>query len=315
MKATMLQVGRKARDMLVATIAWAARRLGYDILEHGYHSPIVDPATLPSDLWSKPRPTPGVEIDVLAQLDFLERDLLPYLHEFRPPVAARGPRSGFYLVNGFYGPVDAQILHAMIRHVKPRRLVELGSGFSTLVAMGAAKLNDREAHPVDHRIFDPYAGDHMEMSAVELERVRRIPATQVSLEEFRTLEAGDVLFVDTTHTIKPAGEVNYVVLEVLPMLQPGVIIHVHDVFLPWEYPRYWIEDLRRHWTEQYLLQAMLSCNPRFEVLFASHAVARSAPERLRASIPSFDPAALELSASSVDPFTPGAFWLRRTEAD
>lgn len=312
------QIAKKRRDTLVATVTWAASRLGYDVLERdycGYYSPVVDPAALPPDLWSQPRPTPGLKIDVAAHLDFLEHDLLPYLHEFQPPVAQAQPGFGFYLANGYYGAVDAHILYAMIRHAKPRRLVELGSGFSTLVTLAAARLNDREGDPVDHRVFDPYAEDHMQMTAAELERIQRIPATQVPLDEFLALEAGDILFVDTTHTVKPAGEVNYVVLEVLPVLRPGVIVHVHDIFLPWEYPRRWIEDLRRQWTEQYLLQAMLSCNPCFDVLFAAHAVARADPERLRESIPSFDPGVLEHTASPVYSFIPGAFWFRRTDTD
>lgn len=315
MRQRLRQTARKGRDALVAAMTWTARRLGYDVLESSYYSPVVDPALLTPDLWSQPRPTPGLEIDAFAHLDFLEHDLLPHLHEFQPPVFQEQARSGFYLANRYYGPVDAQILYAMIRHFKPRRLVELGSGFSTLVSLAAARMNEKDGHPVDHRVFDPHVGDHMQMSAAKLERIERVAATRVPLGEFLALASGDVLFVDTTHTVKPSGEVNYVVLEVLPVLRPGVIVHVHDVFLPWEYPRHWIEDLRRHWTEQYLLQAMLSCNPRFEVLFASHAVARAAPERLRSSIPSFDPSALELTRSSVDPFTPGAFWFRRTQAD
>ncbi len=310
----MRLIGKKGREALVAAMTWVLGRLGHDVLRRSYYSPVVDLGLLTPRLWSEPRSTPGLEIDVDAQLAFLEQHLHPYLHEFHPPVHEQG-RPGFYLANGFYGSVDAEILYGMIRHFKPRRLVELGSGYSTLVTREAARLNDLDGQPIDHRVFDPYAGDHTHMSPTELARIARLPATQVPLDEFLALEAGDVLFVDTTHTVKLAGDVNYVVLEVLPMLRPGVIVHMHDIFLPWEYPRYWIEDLRRLWTQQYLLQAMLSCNTRFRVLFASHAVGRAAPERLRKSIPSFEPSTVEPTEAAASAFTAGAFWLERTDID
>jgi hypothetical protein len=125
-------------------------------------------------------------------------------------------------------------------------------------------------------------------------------ATDIALEEFAALDAGDVLFVDTTHTVKTGGDVNYLVLEALPALSPGVLVHFHDIFLPWEYPRLWLEK-ELYWAEQYLLQAFLAFNPRFEVLFAAHHLSRAAPDRLARTVPSFRPGKW-----------PGAFWLRVT---
>ncbi len=298
--------------MLTALMKLLAEGLGYDVLQRSYYSPVVDPAALPSDLWSRPRPTPGLEIDVEAQLEFLEQELAQHLHEFAPALHGDPAATRFYLQNGYYGPVDAEVLYGMVRRWKPKRMIELGSGFSSLVTLAALGANEREAAPSEYRIFDPFAGDHAPMEDPDLARVSRVPATAVSLDEFRALSAGDILFVDTTHTVKPAGDVNYLLLEVLPVLSPGVIVHVHDIFLPWEYPRLWIEHLRRHWAEQYLLQALLSDNVRFEIIFASHAVARAEPDRLRRTIPSFDPSSLELTTSSGAAFSPGAFWLRRT---
>lgn len=309
----MVKRARRILRRALMTVLWrVADRLGHDVLERSYYSPIVDAAALPTELWSQPRVTPGLTVDVEAQLAFLERDLAPHLTEFDPP-RERSDAGGFYLHNGYYGPVDAQVLYAIIRHVKPARMIELGSGFSTLVALAAHQANVAEGKPCDYRIFDPYVGDHSQVPSSDLVLVRRMEATSVALSEFAALEAGDIVFIDTTHTVKPAGDVNYLLLEVLPILRPGVIVHVHDVFLPWEYPRHWIVGLRRHWTEQYLLQALLCCNPCFELLFCSHAAARAAPERLRTTVPSFNPASLELTAASTDAFTPAAFWLRRTD--
>ena len=122
------------------------------------------------------------------------------------------------------------------------------------------------------------------------------------LSEFEALEAGDVLFCDTTHTVKLGSEVNYLILEVLPRLAPGVLVHFHDVFLPWEYPRKWPLQSRWYWSEQYLLQAFLAFNPAFEILFASQLATRAEPERVAALIPGFVP------GSSV----PASFWIKRS---
>jgi hypothetical protein len=196
-----------------------------------------------------------------------------------------------------YGPGDAEILYAMVRWSKPTRIIELGAGNSTIVMARAATANAREGSPVRLRSYDPYPADRL----LGLRDVQVIAtgATDVPLDLFRELDRGDVLFVDSTHTVKLGSDVNFVILDVLPVLRPGVIVHFHDIFLPWEYPRHWAETEDRFWTEQYLLYAFLAFNPRYEVLLPCHAVAREHPEALAAAVPRFGPAS-----------RPTAFWLR-----
>lgn len=276
-----------------------------------YYSPIVDPSTLPADLWTKPVPTPGVTIDMDAQLAFIDTELTSYLAEFDPPVHDPGGTARYYLDNPYYGSIDAFLLYAMVRHYKPARVMELGSGFSTLVVAAASRMNSNDGSPFAHTVFDPYAGDHG-VAAAALTSVKRVSATQIPMAEFEALAPNDILFVDTTHTVRAAGDVNRLLLEVLPLLKPGVLIHIHDVFLPWEYPEIWLRTFRRNWSEQYLLQALLCENPRFEVKLACHAVARYAPERLRALIPAFQTESLAPPLNGTHLVTPSAFWLRRT---
>src|SRR5207247_5820903 len=95
------------------------------------------------------------------------------------------------------------------------------------------------------------------------------------------LQSGDVLFIDSSHTVKIGGDVNYLFLEVLPRLKPGVIVHVHDIFLPFEYPREWVRDDFRFWAEQYLLQAFLTFNSEFQVLMANNYLNHSYAKVLR----------------------------------
>ena len=129
------------------------------------------------------------------------------------------------------------------------------------------------------RAFDPFptAVDETLPGSAELVRVK---AQDVPEEVFTELRAGDVLFVDTTHTVKIASDVNHIVLRVLPLLEKGVIVHVHDIFLPYEYPRFFFADYALYWAEQYLLQAFLAFNSSFEVLCAVHALGRERAERM-----------------------------------
>src|SRR4029079_12969350 len=124
--------------------------------------------------------------------------------------------------------------------------------------------NAADGSPLTLEVFDPFPGVVSE-GLPGLSRLERIGAQQVPLETFESLESGDVLFVDTTHTVKVGSDVNFIVLEVLPRLREGVHVHLHDIFLPYEYPRKWLEDYGLYWTEQYLVHAFLVYNSAFEV--------------------------------------------------
>ncbi len=195
--------------------------------------------------------------------------------------------------------MDAAVLHAIVRGTKPRRIIELGSGHSTLVVAAACLANEREAAPVDYRAYDPYPG----VARAGLPGLTGLTSTRAEalpLERFAELGEGDVLVVDTTHTVKIGGDVNHIVLDVLPRLESGVLVHFHDIFLPWEYPRTWAEDFGLYWAEQYLLQAFLSMNEGYEVVCAMYALSRERPEQLRELVPAWH-----------DDSPPGAFWIRR----
>jgi hypothetical protein len=197
----------------------------------------------------------------------------------------RGFRPVEYVAeNPSYGLLDASLLYAIVREGRPRRVVELGSGHSTLVSAQAARENTAAGHPCELVAYDPYpsaAGDDLP----GLSALHRIGAQSVPFEVFEALDAGDVLFVDTTHTVKLGSDVNHIVLEILPRLKPGVIVHVHDIFLPYEYPRFWPEDLGLYWNEQYLLQAFLACNPSFEILAGVATLRRDREPQLAALVP------------------------------
>jgi hypothetical protein len=273
----------------------------YDIVPHNYYSPIPDLGQLPPDVWDRRAPLGGVDLGVDAAIDLIEGELAPYVAELEVPAAGPAAPGEFFLANENYESVDAELLYAMVRSQRPKRVLELGSGFTTLLIGMAARRNAEDGDAPDHVAYDPYPRSQIVGDAPPAPtRFESISATDVPLDIFAELEAGDILFVDTTHTVKLGSDVNFVVLEVLPKLAPGVIVHFHDIFLPWEYPREWFEEMDYLWAEQYLLQAFLSFNDEFEVLIPAAAVAREHPDRLAAVVPSF-------SAGR----RPGAFWLTR----
>jgi predicted O-methyltransferase YrrM len=273
----------------------------FDIVRHDYYSPLPDLASLPPDIWARRSELPSLGIDLEHAACFIEQDLAPYIEELDLPRERVEERGVFYLDNLNYERVDAELLYAMVRHAKPQRIIELGSGFSTLLIGQACERNRADGHQCTYVAYDPdprpaILGEHPR----GLDRLERAPATQVSLEDFGQLGPSDLLFVDTTHTVKLGSDVNYLILEVLPRLRPGVLVHFHDIFLPYEYPRVWFEESGYFWAEQYLLQAFLAFNREFRVLIPAQALARELPKRLSHVVPSF--------CAGV---SPAAFWMVR----
>jgi predicted O-methyltransferase YrrM len=288
---------RKARAWARRTAFSATRALGYDLVARNVYTPVpvVDPG---DDPWSRPASLVGVDIDLDAQLEFFDSALAPYLAEFTPrqTQAADGE---FYLWNGYYQGVDAEVLYAMMRHLKPKRVLELGSGFSTLVTATACARNASEGRPCELIAVDPEPRVSPRVGGfarIDYRRTESLP-----LERYLELGPGDVLFVDTSHAVKLGSEVNFLVLEVLPRLRPGVIVHFHDIFLPFEYPREFFER-GTYLSEQYLLHAFLIDNPSYTILLAVQALCREHAAHLTKAIPS-------LAADREN--YPSAFWLVR----
>lgn len=189
----------------------------------------------------------------------------------------------FFLGNGFFEAVDAEILYGMLRAISPQRIVEVGSGYSTRVTAGIAP---------DHVAIDPAPRADLPESVW----LHQWPVQSEPLETFDTLEPGDILFIDSDHRLTPGGAVEHLYLRVLPRLASGVVVHVHDIFLPDDYPARWS---RRAYTEQTVLAAFLEGNADWEVLLSAHWLHANHPERL-AVFPSYGP--------GVDP---ASFWMRR----
>jgi hypothetical protein len=288
-------------DAELRVVRRIARRAGYHVVPANYYSPIPELEALDGDVWARQAAMPGVELDLDAQLELLRGELAPYLAEFDPPAGRPGDEFGFHRDNRYYGSLDADVLYAMVRRFRPPRIVELGSGYTTLVIERARRRIGGET-PGHHVVFDPYPSCLL-ASVRGLIDLEPVPAVDVPLDTLASLRDGELLVIDTTHTVKPGGEVVRLVLEVLPRLAPGVLVHIHDFFRPFEYPRMLYERYGLVWQEHYLVQALLAGTEQWDILLANHALARLRYDEVSALVPSLAPDA-----------APSALWIRRRGA-
>lgn len=154
---------------------------------------------------------------------------------------------------------------SLIRLKKPKRIIEIGSGHSTLMAIKAISENKKHdnTYTCDHMCIEPYEMTWLEKSGVTVVREK---VENVDISFFSTLESNDILFIDSSHIIRPEGDVVFEYLQLLPILKKGVIVHVHDIFSPRNYLNSWIKDDMKFWNEQYLLEAFLTHNSSWKVI-------------------------------------------------
>lgn len=274
--------------------------------EHGFHltasdflSPIPHVGGLKDSLFTTPSAMAGIDLNEAEQLRLLREVFPTFAEEYNafPEKESEEPH-GFYFDNPFFSGTDALVCYCMVRHLQPKELLEVGSGFSTRLSAAALKLNGRGRL----RCIEPYPSDFLVKGFPGLDRLYREKVEDVGLDIFTELDAGDVLFIDSSHVCRIGGDVNFLYLEVLPRLKPGVIVHVHDIFLPFEYKREWVLDDHLFWSEQYLLQAFLACNDDFEILFGNTYMAHTYPDDMKSTFPT-------------SPwYGGGTFWMRRKPA-
>lgn len=279
------------------------QRRGVHVVPNHFYQPIPDTRTLPEELWSRPSEMPGVEMNEAGQLELLELFAARYKSEYDAlPRERTAVPHQYFVNNSAFETVDGEVLYCMVRHLRPRRVFEVGSGNTTYLSAQAALRNEAEGAPACELVaFEPYPNDTLRAGFPGLSRLVATGAQEIPLETFAELGEGDILFIDSSHVLKIGSDVQYLYLEVLPRLRPGVHVHVHDIFLPAEYPRGWVMEERRFWNEQYLLQAFLAFNSAFEVRWAASYMHLRRPDRLEAAFASYDRRG----------GAPGSFWMRR----
>lgn len=268
-----------------------------------FYSPIVDVEQVRAR-FGKPQADAApdaIHVDGAAMRQ-LWTELLPFLQDIPFPEDP-DPACRYHFRNPAFGYGDGSILHAMLRRFRPKRLVEVGSGHSSACSIETIdRYLDGE---VEVSFVEPYPALLLKLLGEERAARCTIHATGVQdtdPEVFNRLEAGDILFIDSTHVMKTGSDVCHELFHVLPALKPGVLVHFHDIFWPFEYGPNWVVKENRSWNEIYGLRAFLMYNEAFEVVFFNDWFARHGRDLIEAGYP------------AMLKNTGGSIWLRKTAA-
>ncbi len=231
---------------------------GYHIRPIHYYEPIPDFRAITSDQLQRRRE--------FRSIDFHWDDQLRLLHALSAYTPELNEVKQEDFENGYFDGFDAAVYYSLIRHLKPQRVIEIGSGYSTRFAHKALA---RSADSGTLTCIEPHPEERLNGLRLKVDLIQK-RVEEVDVEFFSQLEANDILFIDSSHTVKFGSDVCYEFLEILPTIQPGVWIHVHDIFFPHDYPAEWLLKRRLALNEQYLLEAFLSFNREFRVTLANH---------------------------------------------
>lgn len=285
--AMLMLVYRRLGSKRLSLTTARLKRIGVFPIRNHYYEPLFDDRLLSAPLES-PRKLPGIDLNESGQLDLLAR--LGYADEIRELrlTDSQADDSAFFLWNGAFESGDAEFLYQFLRHTKPRKVIEIGSGYSTKLARLALQKNAADGCAISEQIcIEPYEQRWLEkLDGVTVVRKR---LEQCEIDWTTELAAGDLLFIDSSHIIRPQGDVLKEYLEIFPQLPAGVFIHVHDIFTPRDYPRTWIAEDVLFWNEQYLLEALLSGSRRYEVVAALNYLKHTHFEQLAGVCPHLTP--------------------------
>jgi hypothetical protein len=274
-------------------------RWGYHVRPVHYYEPLPDFRSIKREQIERRRAYAALDFNWSKQLDLIRKLGTDYYDEIQE--LARDQSNGFEFDNGFFAGFDAAVYYSILRHLKPRRVIEVGAGYSTRIAQKALLRNRRDGVEGGVQCIEPYPEPRLTEALPEVPVITK-PAQELGLDLFTSLQANDVLFIDSSHTVKFNSDVCYLFLEILPKLNSGVWVHVHDVFFPNDYPAEWLLERRLALNEQYLLEAFLAFNNQFSIQLANRWLCLDYPEAV-ASLWTTDRSA-EISSSS--------FWITRT---
>jgi hypothetical protein len=264
-----------------------AEAAGFHVLPRSFDSPVLHPEEINYAALSKPRALPAIDFRVAPALELLAR-LKPFAAELDAIPYEFSADAPFWFTPEFllsFPDYDTAVLYSLLRQLKPKRYVELGCGYSSIVSSYALQRNQQEGTACDAVYADPEPrlplDKTLPIGRLLLERVQNVP-----LDLFTQLQAGDVLFIDTSHTLKIQSDVEQELLRILPSLAPGVWIHFHDVFTPYDYPEEWVrKPIRLYANEQYAVECLLSGGNRYQVEIPLHYLVRDHPAAAREFYP------------------------------
>jgi hypothetical protein len=251
-------------------------------------------------IWpQQPREMPDIEWRDKAQVELCE-EVFAAQPSFELRREEPSDPSEYWALNSQYPPLDAWVLAALLRHLRPTKMIEVGSGYSSLVT---ARVNQESFHAeMDFVCIEPYPRQFLVDGVDGITDLRIESIQDTPLELFEDLSDGDILFIDTSHTVKTGGDVVWIFHEIVPHLALGVYVHIHDVGLPGAYPESWVMD-GWGWNESYLVRSFLSYNNAFEIIWDSQYMLQNHRESVLRAFPEFSQYADRAGVS---------LWIRRT---
>lgn len=289
----------KFKDFVLRRMKSILISSGYYVAKPHFYNPIPDKKYLRSydGYWKRHYPCHGIEFHDLEQLSLIE-NIAKFAAEIEDlPEDVLSPKKNYSFLD-----MDLEFLYCMVRFLKPKRFIEVGAGWSSLVAMHALDNNRKEGYECRHALIEPYLRKYF----VENESLKRSdefinkPIQEVSLKIFDNMSRNDILFIDSSHVAKYGSDVNYLYFHIVPLLPSGCYVHIHDIFLPNDYHQKWIFEDTYIFSEQYLVMAFLMYNQEFPIRLAAQYLSQKYRNKLNSLFPRFQPY-----------FSPGSLWLQR----
>lgn len=278
-------------------------KCGIQIIPAHYYSPIPNLVELRNfkEIWAKKSELPGIDINLDDQIKNLKIICSNFQNEFEGnKIYKKGVENKF---GPGFGYIEAQALHSIIRYHKPRIVIEVGSGVSTYCSFSALNINEEEENKYELIAIEPFPYSALKDLIKRNKNVylfkKRIQ--EVPVEFFDKLGENDLLFIDSSHTVKTGSDVNYLILEVLPRLNPGVIVHFHDISLPYDYQKNALKTFH-HRSETSLLRAFLIQNKAVEIIFCMSMLHHERQEELKEIFPEYNPERLVNGLNDENPF-------------
>jgi hypothetical protein len=253
-----------------------------------YYSPIPDINELSPDIFTKVNDCMGLSFDADSLQCFMENDCNKYLEEYFP------------VENSGLSKVDAFVLYVLIRERKPIKFVEIGSGESTKIALKALEKNKLDGDFYSMTAIEPYPREYLKTIENSSFLLIEKKVQDVAISVF---DNTDILFIDSSHVSKIGSDVNFEIFQVLPRMKVGSLIHWHDIMIPIDYPKSWIENGNMYWNESYMVQSFMMFNTSFKIYWPSKYMQVKFPQELKQHFPFFQPGNPSEQLSS--------FWIER----
>jgi hypothetical protein len=277
-------------------------------LEH-YYSPIPAMRDIKKgNFFEIPDKISAIDLNEAEQLRLLE-EFVPYYNEMPFP-EKKNDNLRYYFLNGYYSYFDGIFLYCMLRHLKSKSIVEIGSGFSSCITLDTNELFfEKRMRCIFIEPFPARLKSLIKSNEEYSTEIYETSLQSVPLALFKQLQENDILFIDSTHVTKYKSDVNYIIHEILPEIARGVYIHFHDVFYPFEYPKKWLLE-GTSWNEQYILRAFLEYNTNFKIVLFNTYLQKKHEEKLKQQFPLIykNPGGFSDNNKFI---TGGSIWLKR----